>query len=40
MIQIWDFSLNFWFLVTLLLIFFILGLLVRGSGSGGPGRYR
>jgi hypothetical protein len=39
MIQIWDFSLNFWFLVTLLLIFFILGLLVRGSGNG-SGRYR
>jgi hypothetical protein len=38
MIEIWNFTLNFWFLVTLLLIFFILGLLVRNSG-GASGRY-
>ncbi len=38
MIEIWNFTLNFWFLTTLLLIFFILGLLVRSNG-GASGRY-
>ncbi len=39
MIQVWDFTLNFWFLATLGLIYFTLGLLMRGSG-GTPARYR
>ncbi len=38
MIHIWDFTLNFWFLATLALIFFALGLLIRGGSASG--RYR
>ncbi len=38
MIEIWNFTLNFWFLTTLFSLFFILGLLVRSSG-GASGRY-
>ena len=33
MIHLTNFEFNFWFLITLLLLAFILGLLARGRGS-------
>ncbi len=38
MIEIWNFTLNFWFLATLGLTFFSLGLAMRSGGASG--RYR